>query len=365
MSKPLRILIAGYYGYANAGDEVVLSGILRGIDERAGGHPWEARALSGAPADTSAVHGIACYPRFSVPALIRAVLWCDCLVLGGGSLIQDATSRRSALYYMWLVQMALALRRKVFLWAQGFGPLQDEGLRSKAAALLSRVSGITLRDAPSQTDLQALGIPAERMWLTADPAFLVHPADRLPGAGLPSGLKDSPAVFGVSLRTWPSLERSLPALVRVCREFSERSGASACFVPFQLPHDVEISRSAAEQSGAPQAVMGARLSPAESVRLFGEFRIVMGMRLHSLILSAMSAVPFVGLSYDPKVERFCAAAGMPCLTISQLESGQLLAEMEQLYGSRETAAQRLEVFAASQRRLALQSAELFWESVTR
>ncbi len=35
------------------------------------------------------------------------------------------------------------------------------------------------------------------------------------------------------------------------------------------------------------------------------------MRLHSLILACMLRIPFIGISYDPKIDRFVERAGMP------------------------------------------------------
>lgn len=38
--------------------------------------------------------------------------------------------------------------------------------------------------------------------------------------------------------------------------------------------------------------------------VIGNVRFVIGMRLHSIIFSAVMNTPFIGISYDPKIDRF-------------------------------------------------------------
>ncbi len=361
MPRPVKALLLGYYGYGNAGDEIVLSGIAEGIRSAARGRGCEIRALSGHPEHTRQTHGLTSYPRFSPYGILRAIRWADVLVLGGGSLIQDATSHRSAAYYLWIARAALAMKKKLFLWAQGFGPLEDVGLRRSAARTLTRASAITLRDTLSLRELQAIGVPEEKLILSADPAFLLQPADELRPEMWDGRLVVAGGVLGIAMRSWPSLERTAGEIAAACGDFVKQSGLSAFYIPFQQPHDAEISAYVCQESRQPGSVLMARPDPAEMVGLFGKLSMALGMRLHSLILSARSAVPFAGLSYDPKIERFCQAAGMPCLTADQIHSGELLDILISLHANRDCAAEHLRSFAREQTELARTSARAFWE----
>ena len=87
----MGILIAGYYGYRNWGDEGSLATVLQVLPRAA------VCVLSGDPAFTEATYGVRALPRMELRTVRRAIRESDALILGGGSLLQDATSLRSLL----------------------------------------------------------------------------------------------------------------------------------------------------------------------------------------------------------------------------------------------------------------------------
>jgi polysaccharide pyruvyl transferase WcaK-like protein len=54
---------------------------------------------------------------------------------------------------------------------------------------------------------------------------------------------------------------------------------------------------------APGADLGAQLAA------IGSARLVIGMRLHALVLAAAAGVPAIAVSYDPKVDAFATRVG--------------------------------------------------------
>jgi polysaccharide pyruvyl transferase WcaK-like protein len=78
----MGILVAGYYGYRNWGDEGSLATLLQVLPREA------VCALSGDPAFTEATYGICALPRLELRTVRRAIRESDALILGGGSLLQ-------------------------------------------------------------------------------------------------------------------------------------------------------------------------------------------------------------------------------------------------------------------------------------
>src|SRR3989442_12828359 len=78
--------------------------------------------LSAAPEQTKSLHGVAGVSR-TIGAL-PAIAGADLFISGGGALIQDATSARSALYYLGLLGLATVLGRGTIVLRAGVGSMR-------------------------------------------------------------------------------------------------------------------------------------------------------------------------------------------------------------------------------------------------
>lgn len=62
----------------------------------------------------------------------------------------------------------------------------------------------------------------------------------------------------------------------------------------------------------------------ELMSIIGNMDVLLGMRLHALIFSALMHVPFLGISYDPKIDNFLALIGQKPSTSVQHMDGEKL-----------------------------------------
>ena len=186
-----EILINGYYGFGNTGDDSLLHVIIEQI--KAENKNARITVLSRSPKETARTHCVDSVNRFHPIALIRALRHAKVLIYGGGSLLQSATSSRSLAYYLYLLRAARAADVRTVLFANGIGPFSSEQDEKRAARAMESVDLITLRDSTSFATVRAMGVKNEHIYLSADPAFTMHGSGKrwcahlLRSAHLPAG----------------------------------------------------------------------------------------------------------------------------------------------------------------------------------
>jgi polysaccharide pyruvyl transferase CsaB len=327
MTQISRILISGYYGCGNLGDEAILSGITQGLRRLL--PQAELVVLSGAPAETAKQYGVKAIPRMAWGEIRREMRRADLFVSGGGGLLQDVTSWRSPLYYLGLIWLAKRRRLKVAVIFQGIGPLRRNWLKKLAAKILRRVELIAVRDETSARTLMALGLPESKIQIGADAVWLLEPA--ADNTLLPVLNPQPSPLVGVFLRPLPGRKvEETPELWEAIAQglggFLKNQGGRAVFIPLQKPEDLAAAEAVTKQLPLPAQLLTEDFSPPAMLGLIGQFDLVLGMRLHSLIFAAARGIPPVGISYDPKVAAALAQMGLTPAFSTTLPSAPALVE---------------------------------------
>ncbi|NLA86421.1 MAG: glycosyltransferase, partial [Clostridiales bacterium] len=153
--KKHNVVMSGYYGFGNAGDEAILQSVHQNIDDTGG--DIAITVLSKDPGETKSRYGYDAVNRFGLCSVIKALKSCDALVSGGGSLLQDHTSTRSLLYYLMIIRAAEFFKKKVMIYANGIGPIRKKSNRRRVGKIVGRADVITLRDDVSAEELRSMG----------------------------------------------------------------------------------------------------------------------------------------------------------------------------------------------------------------
>lgn len=154
----MKILICGYIGGGNCGDEAICDRLIAAIR----GQGDTAKLLSLSPTESATLHRIPACSRRS-PALLKALWEYDLFVLGGGTLLQMQTSRRSAVYYLSLAALAVVMG-KPWVLLGGIDPLSG-GVRKLAETILPTATAFFLRDRDSLDRARALAPSVPRFYL--------------------------------------------------------------------------------------------------------------------------------------------------------------------------------------------------------
>lgn len=327
-----EIVISGYYGFGNAGDEAMLAAMIEVLTELAS--DIMITVISGNPEDTRNRHGVGAVYRLNYPEIARILTRSQLLISGGGSLLQDVTSERSLYYYLSIMLLAKKLGTPVMLYAQGIGPVQGAFARSAMRYIGNMVDLITVRDEGSLEELKRLNVMKPPIHVTADPVLAMHQVDKQIGRRIlrKAGVESNIPLIGISVREWKDWKHYKQVLVEAADQLAEEFGAKIVFLPMQWPEDCAVSRKMAIRTKKNAIVLDEEYTTSELLSLVGNFDMLIGIRLHALIFAAVMHVPMVGISYDPKIERFLESLG-ECHTgtLQNITVGNLITKVHQLW----------------------------------
>jgi N-acetylglucosaminyldiphosphoundecaprenol N-acetyl-beta-D-mannosaminyltransferase len=350
----IRAVVSGYYGFGNTGDEIMLRAIIMALRKAVGS--IEFTVLSRDPHFTAKTHGVKAIRRTDPFAINLAIARSDIFISGGGSLLQDATGPKSIPYYLGLALWARLLGKPSVLYGQGIGPVKGY-LGKRLLRWLVHLDLVCLRDEGSLRLLEDLAIDTGNVEVTADPVLFLGPGSRDEGRNLlaAQGVDISRPVIGVLPRPWKGQTHHYGILSKAATLLASHVGGQVVFVPLQASQDKQGLEDAGCVSAGAQVVEGGfeALYP-----MIAAMDLVISVRLHGAVLAAMSGVPTVAVSYDPKVDALSGIFQLPTLGLSQITLEDLLLTLEQTWSRRDEIRQDLLACSARLHSLSYRTAKL-------
>ena len=308
--RPFDIMISGYYGYKNTGDDSLLWAIINNLTEKK--EYADITVLSANPSETEKIYKVRSINRFNIFKIMRYMRRTKLLISGGGSLVQDVTSTKSLLYYLFVIKSAKKYGMKVMVYASGIGPLKKHRNKALAAKILNTTDIISLREPASYDELKLLGVSKPPVYVTTDPAFALEKAadNEIRKILEKEGLDFDRQYYVVSLRPWKYADDDFCGkLAALCDYIGAKYNMTALFIPMQGSEDTAANRSVADKLKSGYKLISPGYSAQELMGIISKAKLAIGMRLHVLIYAAVTEVPLFGLSYDPKVDSILAYLG--------------------------------------------------------
>jgi polysaccharide pyruvyl transferase CsaB len=353
---PRRLLIAGYYGHGNLGDEAILEAMLGGLREA---RPDVAVTIAcGNPEATKARHQVRAVHERNWPALIEAAAASDAIVLGGGGLFHDYFGADENVLFTpghWGVPLCVAFPALAalhglpfMLYGVGAGPLTSEVGRRLTRLAFERANPATVRDQASADLVKSIGV-TRAVEVTADPAWLIAPTphERVRTLLREAGVPESPAkLVAVAIRHWAIGVAPDDWQARLAAALDELAAdATILFVPFQAGTEGDLTNDRAASERVRDRMRHARAaailtnleSPSDVQGVFSVCDLVIAMRLHAGILAAGAGTPVLGLAYDAKVSLILDQAGLgsQVLQLAEFSPQELVLRARAMLDSRE------------------------------
>lgn len=295
-----KIVVSGYYGFDNLGDEAILEVLTSELKEFSA--PQDIVVLSQDPETTKKRYGVSAINRWRLPEIAGQLRQARLFVSGGGGLFQDTESVKSVIYYGGLISIATACGAPTFIYAQGLGPLKTALARLITKLSLAQPALITVRDSKSLALLQEWRLPA---YETGDPVWLMEPS-ALPPSIAEKLKQHQGKTLALSLR---KLEKFGEGQIRQLAQSLSQTFAgeyTLLALPLQKNQDQAALAVFADEwlkLGGKNLELDFSLieKPSQWLALISQADFLVGMRLHSLIMALSQNVPVAGLAYDPKV----------------------------------------------------------------
>jgi len=325
----LRFLVfGGWFGSRNLGDDAILIGlreILRRVLPEV-----EITAFSTDPEYTRRVCGVGAVPLRSPRSMLgrdaargaasylSAFTEADACLVSGGTPIYDY-GHMTRIFYFGLPRL---MGRRLACFGIGAKPVRSWRGRRLVKALLDQALLISTRDEPSRAIIKALGVE-KAVRVTGDSSLFMEPLEaeaglrRLTRSGVDVSKPMAaicPRVLSTDYKPHYHEEISSEAISRIrlsvalAADHLVSEGYEVVFLPMhEVPPDddrreIEIIANLMK-TGNPK-VVGGGLLPQEAMAVLGRMEVVVGLRLHSLILAAAQGVPVVTVNYDSKVGGF-------------------------------------------------------------
>lgn len=304
-SKETKVLLSGYYGFDNFGDEAILGVLANKLKEE----KTDITAFSSNPKKTSELYGIKTVYFKNYAEIIKKCFNTDILISGGGSLLQDVSSIKSIIYYLAVINTALFFGKKVLIFAQGIGPINNKFAGFLTKKTLQRCQQVTVRDRKSRLLLHKWGIDAK---LLCDPLFSLQ---------LPQYQPQNKV--GVQLRSFKSLSDTF--LIKLAEQIVENfSDKEIDIFSFQDSLDTDVCKNFDK--------MLKTLNPNIQTKIFetqtsqdilnniSHLEYMIAMRFHANLIAIKYGIKTLAVSYDIKVDKLAEEANIPCITLSEKQS---------------------------------------------
>jgi len=355
------LVIAGYYGYNNIGDEALLMAIIQNLKLYV--DDIKIIVLSNNPEETKLTYGVNAINRFNIIKIAKAMKKSRMFMYGGGTLIQENTSTRSLIYYLGMIWIAKKAGLKVMLYANGIEPINKYINKKLTGNIMNHVDIITLREQASKTELQKLCINRPQIIVTADPAFILEPCKNSEIERIfdEEGIAAEGPFIGFSVRKWDGYKTYVDVIAQAADYVAKKFGAKPIFIPMQYPNDLIITKSIVSKMECKGYILQNKYDVSQVLGITSRLDMLIGMRLHALIFAVSLCVPVVGLVYQPKVawlldyiDQACASAG----DVKSLDLDNFKKVIDYTWENRASIKQHFEVVTANLKDKSIENAQI-------
>lgn len=315
------------------------------------------------------------------------------IVVSAGGILDPSTGSTgygalSQLYNIFLAKVLL--KKPVVMYAYSF--LEKRGAHTAYKLLakfaLDTVDLITVRDETSKENLRELGITKPTVHVAADPALLLRPEkkDRIEEILVKERVAKGKPLIGITVSdffTYYSLQYHYPSssdpyiqhkkymktLAQVADYMIDNLNTFVVFVPMEMlppPGIIVDDRPLIqkivhmmEHKENVKVIVG-DYTPEELQGIFGQMDLLIGTRMHSILLAAAVHTPMIAIAYESKVRAFMKRInqGKWVCNLQGIDAKEMKTMINALWPIRERIHKKIEMHVKVLQKYALASAKM-------
>jgi len=351
MGPQSHYFLYGYFGVGNFGDDILLYAAIKNILAQDPDATFLIRNHGRVSLEQDFPGRVQCTdiekihhsnkPSFFKFFILLHAYWVymgrvSILVVGGGTLIHDSPSLKSTFLLLCLCLIAKIRGRRLF--GIGLGSQKLKTVRSKMVArFMARLfNRFCLRDQKSFDQFKHLTGNSSRLSLTTDLAYALpinetpHHKDKIIAVTLADYLLER--INSLSRQqAITTLAHSLTGFIKKgyhIRLLSLQKEVNKIGVTGDTQFLERLQSAIPLPDRQKVEIITIEANPHSIKAAYDGVALMVGMRFHSLIFSAIKHIPFVGLADEPKIDTICDEFSMPCLAVHDWNEKELTQAIE-------------------------------------
>lgn len=323
MKNSKKIIICGNFGAGNLGDDAILAGIQNllkssftkpEVSFMSGDLESNKNAIYFFPAGFKSL--LKFYLTINGWKSILKMWNSDLIIFGGGGLFND-DERQSI--WIWFIQFLgfYILRKKIIIIGQSVGPIKYDISKKIVKFVFGKAKFISVRDQNSVKLLNELNIRNAHNF--SDAAFALS-------YGFKRNINISDEIL-LTFREWNYNDQFKTEYFKFLKKVSQNQPLS--FIPFQNGKNNDLNAFNKYLNNFKGNITIKSLEPEDfnqAIEIIGRGKLVIGMRLHSIIFAIITNTPFIAISYSKKVSDFLSSIGMSkyCIDVKNFNHHHVL-----------------------------------------
>jgi polysaccharide pyruvyl transferase CsaB len=320
-----NIFIIGGYGSRNIGDEAILAGIVESI--RRENSSGKITVLSHCPQEVTKMHNVSAVGLYGI---LKEILFQDTIIIGGGTIFRENMRLRAQLIPL-LAILLRAFQKRIIFYSLGIDANTSFLAKKLLVPVMNLSHFVSVRDKVSLNILKSWGVNVP-IHIVPDPAIDLSYQKFTKLELSKFGVNPEKKVIGLSLRNLKKLN-DLPFIHDLAKFLDKKieDGYQVLYIPMcQSPitdfeNDLLLGKKIQKtiKKKLNFIILTEQINPSKLKGIFSSLDLVIGMRLHAMILAISTKTPLLGIVYAQKCRSYLSSVNKSFLEINEVNIDSL------------------------------------------